>query len=423
MIKKPFFGFTKTRLKYPAFPVQGTVNEAPVAENAIIAISKNDATGLLAIKAGDTINTGQKIKTGEDDKSYFISPVTGTISEISQNPGYLGKEIINISIDVNENDQWDDEFEKAEKTDIALVSGNFLRTLPGTADFSSLLDPERSIDTIIINGIDSEPLIQTNQAVIKNDSALLKEGIDLLKKMTSVKQVILTVPPGQAIRIAGADIKEIELVYPDTLPQVVMMKELGKIIPQGGSPEDAGVCFINAEGVVSLAKAFSEGKLPVDKTLTVINKEGKPRILRARIGTPIKDVLSQAGIVMNHGDRLIIGGPMRGRAAFSEDEPIMYDTDAIMAQDKEQIVLNSDIPCVNCGECVRACPTKVPVNMLVRLLENSLYEEAAREYDLLSCIECGLCSYVCIARIPVYHYIMLGKFEFARLQSAEGSHA
>ena len=82
---------------------------------------------------------------------------------------------------------------------------------------------------------------------------------------------------------------------------------------------------------------------------------------------------------------------------------------------------SSDTHCVNCGECVRACPARIPVNMLIRLLENGLYEEAVERYDLLSCIECGLCSYACIAQIPVFHYIMLGKYEFAQMKSAEGA--
>ena len=114
---------------------------------------------------------------------------------------------------------------------------------------------------------------------------------------------------------------------------------------------------------------------------------------------------------------------MTGKAVYSEDAPIMADTDALMVQDKKEIPGNSDTHCINCGECVRACPANVPVNMLVRLLENGLYEEAVEQYDLFSCIECGICSYVCMVRIPLFHYIMLGKFEFARSGTAEGSDA
>jgi electron transport complex protein RnfC len=137
----------------------------------------------------------------------------------------------------------------------------------------------------------------------------------------------------------------------------------------------------------------------------------------------VRDILEALQIETSHGDRLVLGGPMRGQALYSEDAPIGWDTDALMVQGSEQIVWTSDNQCVNCGECVRACPAKIPVNMLVRLLENSLYEEAVSQYDLLSCIECGLCSYVCIARIPVFHYIMLGKYEFDRIQRAEEAHA
>ena len=126
-------------------------------------------------------------------------------------------------------------------------------------------------------------------------------------------------------------------------------------------------------------------------------------------------------IEIGRGDRLVFGGPMMGMTIYTDDMPVLYDTDAIMIQDRAQVTPSGDIPCVNCGECIRACPANIPVNMLVRLLENSLYEEAVSEYDLLSCIECGFCSYVCIARIPIFHHIMLGKYEFSRIQMVEES--
>jgi electron transport complex protein RnfC len=79
----------------------------------------------------------------------------------------------------------------------------------------------------------------------------------------------------------------------------------------------------------------------------------------------------------------------------------------------------SNNACINCGECVRICPAKIQVNMLVRFLEAGLYDDAVDRYDLFSCIECGLCSYVCTAKIPVFQYIRLSKQELARIQSAE----
>ncbi|HEX9911322.1 MAG TPA: 4Fe-4S dicluster domain-containing protein, partial [Desulfatiglandales bacterium] len=186
---------------------------------------------------------------------------------------------------------------------------------------------------------------------------------------------------------------------------------------------DLGIGFVSAEAVVALHKAFSEGQVPIHKLVTVIKKNGSTVQARVRIGTPVKDVLKALQIETSQGDRVVLGGAMTGLALFSEEEPVEADTNAIMVQDKAQIVPGSDSHCVNCGECVRVCPAKMPVNMLVRYLENGRFEEAAQGYDLLSCIECGLCTYACIVRIPIFQYVMLGKQEIARIKSAEEAHA
>ena len=212
-------------------------------------------------------------------------------------------------------------------------------------------------------------------------------------------------------------------LYPDTLPRMVMKNIFGKAVPVGQRCEDLGIGFVSAEAVAALQKAFLQGQLPIHKIMTVTRKDGTSVHARARIGTPIKDVLSALEITTHHGDRVVLGGAMTGRPLFSEEAPVEGDTDAILVHDKSRMVPISDSHCVNCGECVRVCPAKMPVNMLIRYLENGRFEEAAQDYDLLSCVECGLCSYVCIVRIPIFQYIMLGKHEVARIKSAVEAHA
>jgi Na+-translocating ferredoxin:NAD+ oxidoreductase subunit C len=200
-----------------------------------------------------------------------------------------------------------------------------------------------------------------------------------------------------------------------------MRNIIGAVVPAGKTPEDMGVCFFTAEAVAAVGKAFDKKQLPLTKVLTVIRKDLGTSIVEARIGTPLSDIFSALNITLGEKDRIIVGGPMTGAAVYLEDHPVQPDTDAVMVQDSAEVPLVSDYPCINCGECVRMCPARIPVNMLVRFCEAGQYETAADEYDLFCCIECGLCSYVCVSRMPIFQYIKLAKYELNRISTAEAT--
>ena len=69
----------------------------------------------------------------------------------------------------------------------------------------------------------------------------------------------------------------------------------------------------------------------------------------------------------------------------------------------QQAAINPD-PCIRCGWCVQACPTKVQhaaVLEAAQLEDINLAERAGVE----ACIECGICSYVCPSYLPLLHSI------------------
>jgi electron transport complex protein RnfC len=428
MIKRSFFSLGKPELKYPVVHTQeqDVIRVIPIP-NRITFFLKNpyESDEGLIIRPGDRVKTGQKLKLREDETCYVISSVTGTITGISEYKGYFGKPYMAISIDTVDEDQWDDKFKKDQQKPTLETSLEFLGCLPGDTGFIPHLDTHSPLNTIIINGVDTDLLVSTNQLIVQTETDNLKTGIAYLAEIAGADEIMITMTPDLASQAGetGADVKVIDPIYPNTLPEMMMKHILGKTPPADKTWGQIGVGLINAEAVVAYSKAFTKGQIPVNKLLTVINKDHTSLHVRARVGTHVKDILAALDIETHHGDQLVLGGPMTGHALYSEDLPILPDTDAIMVHDKDNIVLTSDCHCINCGECVRACPARIPVNMLIRVLENGLYEEAAKEYDLLSCIECGLCSYVCTARIPIFHYIMLGKYEFARIETVEEPNA
>lgn len=431
MIKKSFVGLTKPRLTYPLVELTPPEpdNISTPKHVTLLLNEPFDPFGQKKsplLKTGDPVKTGQKLILYQESTAYVISTVTGTVSALSSFLGDFGRSYTSIEIEVAENEEIDEQFTAmAKKPSMETVKAH-LAFVPGNLPASLFSDTEPStpIETIVICAIDGDLLIKTNQYVLVSEINAIKEGVQILKHVTGVENIVMVVPEHlmQDAAVTGTEVRGVGTEYPSSLPHLIMRDVLDKVVPAGEKCEGLGVHFISAEAVASLGKAFNDGQIPVLKTFTLIKKDGSSKMVSARIGTPISDVLSAFDITINEKDRIISGGPMTGSTIYSENHPIQPDTDAICVQDYKDLALVSDYPCINCGECIRICPAQIQVNMLVRFLEVAQYQEAADQYDLYSCIECGLCSFICISRMPIFQYIKLAKHELDRISTAEAIH-
>lgn len=423
MLKKLFGGLATPRIEY--IPLEGRLPvpvDIPLPPKVTLILDiAIDAKDTILPKVGDTVKTGQKLTLVEGGQPYVISPATGAVSAVAPFRGEMGQSGTAISIDAVQKEDRDDSFAAAAQEPTLDSATGFLAGAPGNPPFKVFSDPEKSIHTIVINGADRDLLIATQQFVVQSRIDAIIKGIAVLKKIAGIENVILAVPLNVmgGYGSIGAAVKFVDTAYPSALPHMILKDVLEKVIPAGKSAEDLGVCIFNAEAVASIGRAYEDGKIPFQKILTVIKKDGSKGLVSARIGTPVKDILKAVAETVADRDRVILGGPMTGVSIYTLDYPVRPDTDALMIQDKASIPFVSDYPCINCGECIRVCPAKIPINMLVRFLEAGQYQEAADLYDLYACFECGLCSYVCVSRIPIFQYIRLAKYELNRIATAE----
>ncbi len=402
MLKRSFFKLSGPRLYYSSIKEDVAIKEIPLPSKAAIFLEKDNTRPTKVYEyIGKQLKTGQKIDLGEVS---LVSPVTGTIRQVSEQTGYLNKRYYSLSIDTVE-DEWVE------------ISNEYMpASIPGYKNMSSLLGFDPPVNHVMVMGADLDLFVTTNQLALRERIEDIVKGINYIHRVAKIGKVSLIIPPDliSYVEDLGYDFYVIKPRYPNSIPKLVIKTIFKEPIPLGKETRDMGIEFISSEAVANLG-CLAEGTLIFDKLITVIKKDYSTLHIKARVGTPIGYILDVLGIEVLEGDRIVIGGPMRGKTIHSLDMPVDYDTDAIFIQDRGEIIYASDTHCINCGECVKVCPVNVPVNMLVRVLENGLFEEAAKEYDLLSCIECGLCSYVCIARIPVFQYIMLGKYELSKM--------
>ncbi|MCP4115316.1 MAG: 4Fe-4S dicluster domain-containing protein [Desulfobacteraceae bacterium] len=421
MIKRSFIKLTGPRLLCDRVePDPKKPETIPIPPRLVLLLHEPlDSTRETLIKKGDTVKRGERLFLYKESTEYAVSPVSGTITSIASYTGDFGTIATYFIVERDEKDTAVNGFSEFADTPSLKTADDFLRSLPGAPPLSHFTDPDRKINTLVIEGTDSDLMSTTRQYLLKTAKDEISQGIHILRQMTGIPKIAITVPEdaGDGFSAEGVQVLKISQVYPKALPHMVMKDHLEIIPDPGATCEDCGVTFVSVEGIISLARAFAKKELVYDKTLTVIAKDGTRHLVQAVIGTPLHRIFKQFNLQTNEKDRIIIGGPMTGHAAYTLYHPVTPDMDTVQIQDREQIPYVSDYPCINCGKCVRVCPANVPVNLLVRYLEADLYEEAADSFDLTSCIECGLCSYVCTARIPLFQYIRLGKHQLIELET------
>ncbi len=283
------------------------------------------------------------------------------------------------------------------------------------------------LEYLILNGAECEPYISCDDMLMRENAPDIVSGAQILlhalqldcgyivvesDKPEAIQQLALAMTDAGDERLS---LKQIPTIYPsggeDQLIQLVTNRE----VPSGGLPTDIG-CLVQNVGTAAAIHDWLQNGEPLISRITTITGDGiaNPMNVRARIGTPVADLVQFAGGYNENARQLVIGGPMTGKSVSTDRVPLVKATNCILSM-SERPAISPELPCVRCGDCAAVCPVRLQPQQLFwyACADN---EEELRKHGLTDCIECGCCDLVCPSHIPLTYDFRMAKARIRELE-------
>ncbi|MBF0237249.1 MAG: electron transport complex subunit RsxC [SAR324 cluster bacterium] len=279
----------------------------------------------------------------------------------------------------------------------------------------------KKVHTLVLNGCECEPYMTADHRVMLEQAQDVVTGSRLIAKATGVEKIVIAVESNKMDAVEtlkkaiGNDprfsVETLQTKYPQGAEKMITRALFGMDIPTRGLPADIGLIISNVTTVAEIGRLLPKGRGVIERVITLAG-EGidRPGNYIIPIGTPLNFMLDEVGF-NDKARQVVLGGPMMGKGvAFLETPVTKGITGIIVLSEREMRQLGHHVqPCIQCGECVRACPIHLNPSKLGRLAQKERYEDMAAEFNLGDCFECGSCSYVCPSHIPLVHLFRVAK--------------
>ena len=289
----------------------------------------------------------------------------------------------------------------------------------GGAGFPTYQKLDASVEHVIANGAECEPLLQKDRESMLQRQDTFFRGLQILRDLTDAATVTVAVKKKNEDVIDGfrSDLEANgfeSLVYPDVYPagdEYILVYEIsGRLIPPGGIPLHVGCVVDNVETIVNVAHA-AEGRPVVDKFVTVCGAVAEPLTTVVPIGVSIADCLELAGGLTVDDPLILTGGIMMGGITTDLSVPVGKNMGGIIAlprdhylakrksQSKETYTRIGHGQCDQCSLCTELCPRYImgyPIEPH-RVMRTLLMTGEAKQRGSLwaqYCCECNVCSMI-----------------------------
>ena len=370
------------------------------------------------VEKGDHVLAGQKIaEAGGFVSAPIYATVSGTVKSIEPRRIVTGDSVMSIIV---ENDGLYEEVEYPKVKPLEeMTREEIIERIKeagivgmGGAGFPTHVklspkEPEK-IDYVIVNCAECEPYLTSDYRRMIEEPEKLVDGLKVSLQLFENARGILAVEDNKPDCIdilkeltkdeSRISVKALKTKYPQGAERQIIYAVTGRAINSTMLPADAGCVVNNVDTVVAIYHAIYEGKPLMNRIVTVTGDAvADPCNFIVRIGTNYHELIEEAGGFKEEPVKIISGGPMMGFGIFDLDVPTTKTASALLCLTKDDVSRMEPGPCINCGRCVEACPSRLIPSMLATYADN-YDEEKFLSHEGLECVECGCCSYACPAK-------------------------
>lgn len=376
----------------------------------------------IHVAEGDHVCVGTKLATRKDMYVPIYSPVSGTVKGFEKRMHATGRPQNHVVI---ENDH---QAESVKVLDIrdgdALEASEIVEAMKelglvglGGSGFPTYIKyaNAKDIHTVIINGVECEPLLTSDHLAMKRDVKALFDGAAFMVKAAHATKAIIAIKKGkpdllevlngEASHHDQIEVQEVPDAYPmgweRTLVKQLIKKDYNNL------PSEVGVIVNNASTAIALSKGIRQGEAITKRIVTVSGNGIKnPQNVEVVVGTPFNQIVEAMGGYADADDGFVlVGGPMMGKSVMNDQFVITEYTNGITCMIRQEI---EALPCWKCGECTNHCPAHLqPVKIMQA--EKGARLEMLEKLDVMRCVECGVCTYVCPSKIEVTDFVQKAK--------------
>jgi Na+-translocating ferredoxin:NAD+ oxidoreductase RnfC subunit len=291
----------------------------------------------------------------------------------------------------------------------------------GGAGFPTHIKVQADCSTLIINGAECEPLLESDKHLLFTEADKIFTAMDLVRQITGAERGVLGVKGKytkvvsrlrEAIRAFDKlEILELENYYPAGDEHSLVREVTGVSVPPAAIPIAVGCIVQNVETMRNVYEAVFHNAPVTARFLTCGGAVARPSIVRARLGVTFREVIDACGGSLLDEYVILVGGPMMGSIIRDPDQTVTKLTSGIIllpidhpltrtnAQSREWVIARSKTACCQCSYCTEMCPRhllghKLEPHKIMRQINFGLDIPPEVIKGALLCSECGACEVV-----------------------------